>query len=125
MPAPRITLFEEDSNSLLSGEGSEVPIFIGKSSNPSPTTLTADNLVQYKNYNKVKKAKSAGGLYNPDDTNNPLLAAVKDFFIETAKIQIDDIGVPYIYVIDLGKEPTTELYAQALELSSKKSEIQV
>lgn len=122
---PKIEFAEEYTNPLLNGEGSEIAVFIGKTNNESPTTLTDDNLLKFTKYDKAAKATNAGGLgVEPEDiSTNPLLNAVKDFFIESAKTETADTGSPYVYAIDLGSAPTTELFTKACELTFKKKEI--
>lgn len=124
---PKIEFAEENNNPLLSGEGGEIPVFIGKTNNESPTTISDDNLLKFTKYNKAAKATNAGGIgVEPEEiTTNPLLAAIKDFFIESARTETDDTGVPYVYAIDLGSAPTVELFTKACELTFKKKEITV
>ncbi len=124
--SPYISLGEEDTNPLLDGSGSEIAIFIGPSSNPSPTTITKDSLKKYAKYAKAAKTVEAGGLgLDSNIENNPLLQVVKDFFVESAKTSTNDTGVSYCYAIDLGNAPTNALLQSALELCVMKPEITV
>jgi hypothetical protein len=124
--SPYISLGEEDTNPLLDGSGSEIAIFIGPSNNPSPNSIGKESIKKYIKYAKAAKTVEAGGLGLDSNINtNPLLQVVKDFFIESAKTTVTDRGVSYCYTIDLGTNPTNELYHQALELCVLKPEIQV
>ena len=96
---PGITYNEIDTDPNANGIGAEIPIFIGISGNSTPY----NGVQKFKKYEDacVVPTATTPGL-GTSVTNNPLLATVKDFFEETKKVNSDDIGIPYIYVIDLG-----------------------
>lgn len=121
---PYMNFHETTSNPFVDGEGSEIPVFIGK----SPNTGDATKIITYKNYASVKKTVVNGGLGLETaemETTNPLLYAVKDFFAESARQKDSDIGVPRVYVIDLGASPTAEMVITSLEQVKKVREISV
>lgn len=99
---PKVKYTELDSNPTLTGEGSQIPIIIGITGNATPTS----GIQKFKNYDACCQTVANGGI-GTDTTTNPLLAFCKDFFEEAKKINADDIGIPYIYVIDLGVGRTT------------------
>ena len=91
---PKIKVHKEDSTSLQNGEGGEVPIFIGATGKESPST----EIYEFKNYKEASSETKGIGL----PANNYMLPVLQDFFDETLKLVSDDIGVPHIYVKDLG-----------------------
>ena len=94
---PGTTYSEVDTDPQANGTGAEIPIFIGISGNNNPTP----GVQKFKKYEDVRKTVSEHGI-GTDVSTNPLLAALKDFFEEAKKVNSDDIGIPYVYVIDLG-----------------------
>jgi len=110
----------------LSGVGSKIPIFIGKTGNTTTNNYKVDGTVvlKFTNRNDVfrpvqgtdvteggvtKKWQDATGILAPntsldDNTANGNLLAhvIKEFYDEARLLQASDIGVPYIYVIDVG-----------------------
>lgn len=125
---PKVTYSEGTSNPTLSGKGAQIPIFIGITGNVSP----AEGIKKFKNYAECRKTVANGGI-GTDTTTNPLLAVLKDFFEEARKINADDIGIPYVYVIDLGTGKTTSetpvlnttAFTDAMELAKSKRDVEV
>ena len=111
--APYINYNELDSNPLLTGEGSEIPIFIGTSSN-TISSVSRNNIYQCKNIDEVEDIiGTSGNLYSN----------IKDFYKEnTARLLsgATDVAVPYIYVFDLGNNSKIEDYKKALKESKVK-----
>lgn len=93
---PKIVSKEQDANALNIGTGGEIPIFISPTLNETPLT----DITEYTKYAECNKLVSAGGIGVAD--TNYLSPVLKDFFDESLKINSDDIGVPHIYVKDLG-----------------------
>lgn len=121
---PKIKVYKEDSSKLLTGEGGEVPIFIGATGNSSPNSA----ILEFKNYKEATAAPNATkpGI-GPEAATNYMLPIIKDFLEETFKINSDDIGVPHIFVKDLGEATaaTAAPWTTAKEDSRKKADIQV
>lgn len=117
---PKVRYYEGDSNPGLSGEGAQIPIFIGITGNASPNP----GIQKFKSYTAAKKTVANGGI-GTDTSTNPLLAVLEDFFIEGRKNESEDIGVPYVYVIDLGNATVTDAapWVAAMELAKSKREI--
>ena len=118
---PKIKIYKEDSLSLSSGEGGEIPIFIGVTENQSPSA----NILTFSNYNDAKKSTSAG--IGPEADTNTLLSVIKDFFEEAKRISVDDIGVSHVYCKDVGagSAETATNFTTPKELSRTKQDIQV
>lgn len=120
MRAPYLNYRETDSNPFLNGTGGEIPIFIGK----TPNQTRSDTLLTFKNYKSANKTVESGGL-GLENTENSLLETVKDFFIESAKTQSTDVGVNYVYAIDMGNSPVIDDWVKALNTTSRKKDIQI
>ncbi|WP_458456215.1 hypothetical protein [Methanobrevibacter sp.] len=118
---PKIKIYKEDSLSLSSGEGGEIPIFIGVTANETPSA----NILKFSNYNDAKKS-TAGGI-GPEADTNTLLSVIKDFFEESKRVAVDDVGVPYIYAKDVGaaSAETATNFTNPKEASKTKQDIQV
>lgn len=122
---PKVTYSEGTSNPTLNGEGAQIPIFIGITGNNNPKT----GIQKFKNYAECSKTIANGGI-GTDTSSNPLLSVLKDFFEESRKVNADDIGIPYVYVIDLGTGKTndtlnTTAFTDAMELAKSKREVEV
>ena len=125
---PNVTYYELDSNPMWNGEGSQIPIFIGNTG----TALAEDaelKVQKFKTFSSAYREKQYEGL-GKDLETNPLLATLKDFFTEAAKTKSDDIGVSYVYVIDLGNADITSpegkaLWVKAFDLAKSKRDVEV
>jgi len=117
---PKVRYYESDSNPGLSGEGAQIPIFIGITGNNSPTA----GIQKFKSYTAAERTVANGGI-GTDPATNPLLAVLKDFFAEGRKNEADDIGIPYVYVIDLGNATVANAapWVAAMETAKIKREI--
>lgn len=135
---PNITYEESDSNPTWNGEGAYIPVFIGLTGNcvvdsenkpvlknNSKQSLPIE-IKKFKNYSSCRKDVALGGLGRDTETN-PLLAALKDFFEESAKQFSDDISVPYVYVIDMSIIPLSDIesWTTAFELAKTKRDARV
>lgn len=120
---PRVEYYEENSNPLASGDGAEIPIIIGISGNETPV----EGVKKFKNYKQAFAEVSEGGI-GTDVENNPILSFLKNFFAETNKKYSDDIGVPYVYVIDVGtadisNEEGKKAFTDAMNLAKTKRDV--
>ena len=100
------------------GAGSKIPIWIGKTGNEGTDDYKVDgsSVLKFTQWEEVNKATTAGGIgVYTDDTSNLLLKTLKDFFEEASIESTEDIGVPYIYVIDVGAGTTKAVWEKALE----------
>lgn len=108
----------EDVDYELSGVGSKIPVFIGKTGNAGTNDYKVDGSVALKftNYDDANKAITAGGI----GLNNELNKILKNFFEEARLKQPDDIGVPYVYVIDVGAGTSRDAWLTAVETAFSK-----
>lgn len=116
--------FDEDVNYELVGEGSKIPVFIGVSGNtaiPNKYLVDGTQINKYTTWDDVNKATSEGGVgvYTPETTNE-LLKTLYEFFQEGAIETVEDIGVPYIYVIDVGAGTASSAWLAAAKTSKTK-----
>ena len=108
----------EDVDYELSGVGSKIPVFIGKTDNTGSADYKVDGSVALKftNYDDANKAITAGGIGLSNDLNKIL----QNFFEEAKLKQPDDIGVPYVYVIDVGAGTDRDAWLTAVETAFTK-----
>lgn len=108
----------EDVDYELSGVGSKIPVFIGKTGNTGSADYKVDGSValKFSNYDDVNKAITAGGIGLDNDLNKVL----KNFFEEAKLKQPDDIGVPHVYVIDVGAGTSRDAWLTAVETAFSK-----
>ena len=107
--------FNETTEYELQGNGGKIPVWIGKTGNSAATGYKVDGtqINKFSSWNEVNRSIANGGI-GTDTSTNPLLAALKDFF-EEAEIQTtEDIGIPYIYVIDVGAGTSRDVWLTAL-----------
>ena len=108
----------EDVDYELSGVGSKIPVFIGKTGNTGSADYKVDGSValKFSNYDDLNKAITAGGIGLDNDLNKVL----KNFFEEARLKQPDDIGVPHVYVIDVGAGTSRDAWLTAVETAFSK-----
>lgn len=119
-PTPGVFVNETSIDPNANGNGGEIPIFIGISGNETPAT----GVKRFTGYDEAKQTIANGGI-GTNTTNNYLLDTLKEFFEESKLINddTDNLGVPYVYVIDLGaasiagENPTTTSWTNAISLA--------
>lgn len=134
---PAVKYYELDSNPAWTGEGSQIPLIIGTTGieigkdedGTSISSETGITVRKFKNYTTACKTKANGGIGTDPDTN-PLLGFLKDFFKESSKKTSDDIGVSYVYVIDVGTATITETggratWLNAMDLAKSKRDVEL
>lgn len=107
--------FDESVEYELEGVGGKIPVFIGKTGNTGTATYNVDGtqIQKFTKWSEVNRTIANGGI-GTDTTANPLLAVLKDFFEEAEPKSSDEIGVPYIYVIDVGAATSKNVWLTAL-----------
>lgn len=117
--------YDENVTYELTGEGSKIPVIIGATGNTATDDYTVDGTVirKFTNWEDVNKATTAEipgiGIYS-ENTTNQLSKFLYEFF-EEARLQVNsDIGVPYIYIIDVGDGKAKQSWLNALELAKTK-----
>ena len=116
----------EEVDYELSGTGSKIPIWIGLTGNTGTQSYKVDgtSIMKFTGYDDLNKATTAGGIgaVTGDTSTNTLNLTLKQFFKESALKQVDDIGVPYIYVIDVGDGTDKDAWLNAIETALSKND---
>lgn len=119
--------YDEQVTYELTGEGSKIPVIIGATGNApeNGSTYKVDGTIirKYTSWDEVNKAITAEspgiGVWT-EGTTNKLSQFLYEFF-EEARLQVNsDVGVPHIYVIDVGAGTTKQAWLNALELAKTK-----
>ena len=117
-----ITSYLEDIDN-----GSEIPLFIVKTNNSvTLEDIKTSNVLKFISYNHFKQHFSIKEDNSYDllpDSIKELDTIVKDFFVENSMYGENDLyglSVPYIFMIDVGNNPTLEIYKKALAVSERK-----
>lgn len=107
--------FNESVEYELEGSGGKIPVFVGKTGNTGTANYKVDGtqIQRFSKWSEVNKTIANGGI-GTDTASNPLLAVLKDFFEEVEPKSSEDIGVPYIYVIDVGAGTSKNAWLSAL-----------
>ena len=109
----------------LTGEGSKIPVVIGVTGNTGSENYKVDGTVMRKftsweDVNRAIDAETPGIGVWTENTTNQLSKFLQEFF-EESKLQVNsDIGVPYVYVIDVGDGKTKQAWLNALDLAKTK-----
>ena len=118
---PNITYTETDQNPKMIGSGAVIPLVIGQTGN----TVEPDNITikKYKSLTQIGATVANGGIGNAD--SNMSYQFFKKFLKETKKIYSDDVGLPYVYFIDMGSIAFTngEAWAKAFNLAMTQRDI--
>lgn len=126
--APYINYTEVTSYNEYINNGSEIPLFIVKTNNVvNVADITSEKVLSFISYSRFKKyfnISDEESLYDElDDSIKELDALVKDFFVENSMYGGNNtygLTVPYIYIIDVGNNPTVNHYLKALSVSEVK-----
>lgn len=124
MPEQRSGIyFDETTEYELEGSDGKIPVIIGKTGNEATTGYKVDGtqIQKFKHYNQVCKSIANGGI-GTDTTSNPLLAFLEMFFEEAEPRTAEDIGVPHIYVIDVGTGTDATAWLNALTTAKIKKD---
>jgi len=107
--------FNETTEYELQGNGGKIPVVIGKTGNEAATGYKVDGtqVLKFANFAEANRTIANGGI-GTDPTTNPVLAFLKDFFEEAEVKTSEDVGVPYVYVIDVGDATSKNVWLAAL-----------
>ena len=116
----------------LTGEGSKIPVIIGATGNApaqgSTYKVDGTEIRKYTSWEEVNKpitAENPGiGVWS-EGTSNKLSQFLYEFFKEARLLTNSDVGVPYIYVIDVGAGTAKQAWLDALTLAKSKSDAQI
>lgn len=133
MPIEKISgvYLDEEVDYELSGTGSKIPVFIGLTGNTGTAAYPVDgtNVLKFTSYEDLNKATTAGGIgavaADATTSTNLLNFTLRKFYEEAKLKQPDDVGVPYIYVIDVGDGTSKTAWLTALEYALVKNDANV
>lgn len=118
--------FNEEVDFELDGNGAKIPVFIGYTGNTATTNYKTDGTVlqKFSKWSEVNQAIEKGGIgVYTENTTNKLLQVIHDFYEEAEIHKTSDIGVPKIYVIDLGAATDKEAWLKAFTTCKSEEEI--
>ena len=130
MPIEKISgvYLSEEVDYELSGTGSKIPVFIGLTGNTTTGSYKVDGtqVRKYTNYTRLNKAVTAGGIGVVDASEtsptNLLNGTLRKFYEEARLTNPNDIGVPYIYVIDVGDGTAKQSWLNAVDYAISKTD---
>ena len=107
--------YDEDAEYELAGNGAKIPVIIGATGNTGTADYKVDGtaIQKFTGWDEVNRSIANGGI-GTDTSTNPLLAALEEFFKEAEIQTTEDIGIPYIYVIDVGAGTSKDVWLTAL-----------
>lgn len=118
--------FDENVEYELTGTGAKIPVVIGKTGNSGTSDYKVDGtqVLKFVSFDEANRTIANGGI-GTDTESNPVLAFLEEFFQESAITTSDQLGVPYVYVIDVGDGKTKKSWLDALTTAKTLNEVQV
>lgn len=112
--------FDETTELELVGIGAKIPVVIGATGNTGTQTYPVDgtNIQTFRNFDDANKSIANGGI-GTDTSTNKVLAFLEKFFEEAEPRTTEDLGVPFVYVIDVGDGTTKQSWLTALTNAKK------
>ena len=101
--------------------GGKIPVFIGKTGNTATEGYAVDGtqILTFKKFSEVNRSIANGGIGTNKETN-PLLSVLEDFFEENeVRSSEDNMGAPYVHVIDVGNGTSKNAWLTALTTAKK------
>lgn len=110
--------YDEEVEYEQVGYGGKIPVIIGVTGNTGTNDHPVDgsNIQKFYKYEDANKTIANGGI-GTDTTTNKTLAFLKDFFEESKITSSDQLGIPYVYVIDVGDGTSKTSWLTALTTS--------
>jgi hypothetical protein len=117
------TYLDEEIDLDMTGTGGKIACFIGRTGNSGSAERPVDGTVitKYTSYRALNKPVEAGGI----GEQNLLNDTMHDFFEETKLKELNDIGVEYAYVIDVGSGIDKTAWLTAVETALVKRDIDI
>ena len=115
--------YDETVEYQTTGSGGKIPVFIGVTGNSATTGYAVDGtqINKFAKWEDVNRTIANGGIgVWTEGTTNTLLDVIKDFFEEAEIKSTDDLGIPYIYVIDVGAGTSKDVWLTALTTAKTK-----
>ena len=115
--------YDETAEYQTAGSGGKIPVFIGVTGNSASTGYAVDGtqINKFTKWEDVNRTIANGGIgVWTEETTNILLDVIKDFFEEAEIKSTEDLGIPYIYVIDVGAGTSKNVWLTALTTAKTK-----
>ena len=115
--------YDETAEYQTAGSGGKIPVFIGVTGNSATTDYKVDGtqINKFTKWEDVNRSIANGGIgVWTEETTNKLLDVIKDFFEEAEIKTTEDLGIPYIYVIDVGAGTSKDVWLAALTTAKTK-----
>ena len=115
--------YDEAADYQTAGTGGKIPVFIGVTGNTATTGYAVDGtqINKFQNWEEVNRTIANGGI-GTDTATNKLLAVLKDFFEEAEPKSPEDLGIPHVYVIDVGAGTSKDVWLTALTTAKTKTD---
>ena len=115
--------YDETAEYQTAGSGGKIPVFIGVTGNSATTGYKVDGtqINKFASWEEVNRTIANGGI-GTDTSTNALLAVLEDFFEEAEVRATDDLGIPHIYVIDVGAGTSKDVWLAALTTAKTKTD---
>lgn len=118
--------YDETVEYQSTGTGGKIPVFIGVTGNSATTGYAVDGtqISKFNSWQEVNRTIANGGIgVWTESSTNKLLNVLKDFF-EEAEVKSttndDNLGIPYVYVIDVGAGTSKDVWLTALTTAKTK-----
>ena len=107
--------YDEDAEYELAGNGAKIPVIIGATGNTGTASYKVDGTViqKFTGWDEVNRSIANGGI-GTDTSTNKSLAFFEEFFEESEVKSSDQLGVPYVYFIDVGAGTNKTAWTTAL-----------
>ena len=115
--------YDETADYQTAGTGGKIPVIIGVTGNSATTGYAVDGtqINKFVSWDEVNRTIANGGI-GTDTSTNKLLAVLKDFFEEAEPKSTEDLGIPHIYVIDVGNGTSKDVWLTALTTAKTKTD---
>ena len=113
--------YDETAEYPTARTGGKIPVFIGVTGNSATTGYAVDGtqINEFNSWEEVNRTIANGGI-GTDTSTNKLLAVLKDFFEEAEVRSTDDLGIPRVYVVDVGAGTSKDVWLAALTTAKTK-----
>ena len=118
--------YDENVEYELAGDGAKIPVIIGKTGNTGTADYKVDGtqVLKFNNFEEANRSIANGGI-GTDTATNPVLAFLEEFFEEAVITSTDQLGVPYVYVIDVGAGTVKNSWLAALTTAKTLADAQI
>lgn len=117
---PGVRVSETTTAPDYTGDGARIPVIIGKSKNTiASSAVSIQKYTRWEDINKARDSETGRGVgvyTGTASTDGELLTFLHEFYEEAETITSEELGVPHIYVIDIGDTITSPAVIAAMDL---------